>query len=196
MRASSFVVSLTLGAASAALAAGCAGQSSPSQAVIPAQQQAAAVTKIPVSDHALADTLLTDTSLTVGVRLETEKSKTSKKYGKVLGYFKGTTSLKSQVVMLAASQNVVFENVDKELTHTASFLGDATKKAAPWPSSFNGSSTQSTAGTAIGTTNFSTGPLEPGKSSLVYTTGSPGFYMIGCAFHYDSSGMRTVVIVQ
>ena len=47
--------------------------------------------------------------------------------------------------------------------HTLSFLGNATKNNAPWPQSFDGSSIKSKAGTAIGTKNFSTGPLSPGQ---------------------------------
>jgi plastocyanin len=38
--------------------------------------------------------------------------------------------------------------------------------------------------------------LNPGQKSLRYTTGLPGFYMFGCAFHYDGFGMRTVIIVH
>jgi len=30
----------------------------------------------------------------------------------------------------------------------------------------------------------------------VYETGIPGFYMFGCAYHYDSNEMRTVIIVH
>jgi hypothetical protein len=77
-----------------------------------------------------------------------------------------------------------------------SFLGNATATHAPFPAAFNGSGTRSPAGTAIGTTNFSTGAINPGQASLVYETGLPGFYMVGCAFHYDSNHMRTVFIVM
>jgi plastocyanin len=137
-----------------------------------------------------------DSGSKVGVRLNGETAFTSPRYGKVLGYFKGVTSTTSAVVMLEENTNVVFDNVDRFSTHTASFLGDATRRSAPWPSTFNGSSTKSPAGTAIGTTQFSTGALSPGQSSLVYNTGAPGFYMIGCAFHYNSFGMRTVIVVK
>ena len=48
-----------------------------------------------------------------------------------------------------------------------------------------------------GRLSWSTGPLQPGKFSVIYETGSPGFYMIGCFFHYDDpTSMRTVLIVQ
>jgi streptogramin lyase/plastocyanin len=132
----------------------------------------------------------------VGVRLIGESPITDPNYGFILGYFNGTSSTTSQVVHLTMGESVQFFSVDGSLPHTVSFLGNATATHAPWPPSFNGSSTQSPAGTAIGTTNFSTGALNPGQMSLVYETGLPGFYMVGCAFHYNSSNMRTVIIVQ
>jgi len=30
----------------------------------------------------------------------------------------------------------------------------------------------------------------------MYETGMPGFYMIGCQYHYNDDEMRTVVIVR
>jgi plastocyanin len=137
-----------------------------------------------------------DAAFTVGVRLTGESSGTSKPYGAVLGYFKSTKSKTSKVVTIPLGSSVVFTNVDSELPHTGSFLGDASKKSAPWPSSFTGSSTQSAAGTDISTAGFSTGTLDAGKSSLTYAANVPGFYMFGCAFHYVSHEMRDVIIVK
>jgi len=132
----------------------------------------------------------------VGVRINGEIAKTSPKYGRVLGYFNGKTSQNSEIVQLTAATAVVFNNVDTLSPHTASFLGKATRNMAPWPSPFNGSSTQSPAGTVISTTGFSTGPMSPGTKSLKYNSGSPGFFMIGCFYHYNLDGMRTVIIVS
>jgi plastocyanin len=143
-----------------------------------------------------SDEVQPDSAEGVGIRLNGESSYSSKHYGIVLGYFRGSKSTTSQVVQLTASTKVIFTNHDASFPHTASFLGDATKDNAPFPPSFDGGSTQSPAGTPINTTMFSTGPLNPGQSSLKYNTGPPGFYMFGCAFHYDSHGMRTVYIVQ
>jgi plastocyanin len=120
-------------------------------------------------------------------------------YGEVLGYFSstGTIDVNSQVVTLPAGAAVTFENFDiVGLAHTASFLGDATANSAPWPSPFNGSATQSPAGTVINTPMFSTGPIDGGATSLQYITPPPGFYMFGCFFHYDLNVMRTVIISQ
>ena len=120
-------------------------------------------------------------------------------YGQVLGYFSsnGTIDLQSQVVTVPAGAAVTFKSFDLVgLPHTASFLGDATANSAPWPSPFNGSIVQSPAGTVINTPMFSTGPIDGGVTSLQYVTPPPGFYMFGCGFHYDSNGMRTVIISQ
>ncbi len=120
-------------------------------------------------------------------------------YGQVLGYFSsnGTIDLQSQVVTVPAGAAVTFENFDfAGIDHTASFLGDATQNSAPWPSPFNGSATQSPAGTVINSPMFSTGLLNGGTTSLMYVTPPPGFYMFGCAIHYDSNGMRTIIISQ
>jgi plastocyanin len=173
----------------ALLAAGCGGNASmPAAIAHPASNSAATVV--------LRDGDADSTTFTVGVRLTGESPTTSRTYGRVLGYFKGTTSHKSQVVSLLAGQKVSFSNVDTVAPHTASFLGKATSHGAHFPPTFNGSANQSPAGTAIGTTNYSTGVLNPGQKSFVYTTGLPGFYMFGCAFHYDSDKMRTVIVVH
>jgi hypothetical protein len=142
------------------------------------------------------DAVTPDSTEGVGIRLNGESSLMSKHYGIVLGYFRGIKATTSQVVQLTANTHVVFMNVDASFPHTASFLGNATRNNAPFPSTFTGGSTQSPAGTLINTPMFSTGPLNPGQHSLRYNTGPPGFYMFGCAFHYISHGMRTVYIVM
>lgn len=171
--------------------AGCGSQSMTSalpampasHAVIPAQTEIVNIDDSTTAQH-------------VGVRLSGEAPKTNLHYGKVLGYFNGKTSTTSGVVKLTAATNVIFYNVDAIDTHTASFLGNATKTMAPWPQSFDGSGTQSPAGTVISTTNFSTGSMSHGTNSLKYNSGSPGFFMFGCFFHYNFEGMRTVIIVM
>jgi len=142
------------------------------------------------------DGIQPDSAEGVGIRLNGESTFKSAHYGVVLGYFRGVKSTVSQVVQLTANTRVIFMNVDASFPHTASFLGNATRNNAPFPPTFNGGSTQSPAGTLINTPMFSTGPLSPGQHSLKYNSGPPGFYMFGCAFHYDSHGMRTVYIVK
>ena len=190
MRVTSLLSSLTVGVAALTLAAGC-GSSQSSMPQPMHQTSPMGVTTIPL-DGAISDAA----TGTVGIRLTGETSFNSPKYGAVQGYFKGKKSTTAQVITLSANTNVVFQSEDKSLPHTGSFLGDATKNSAPWPKTFTGSSTASPAGTDIGTTSFSTGALSPGKKSAVYSTGAPGFYMFGCAFHYVLDGMRTVIIVK
>ena len=176
-------------ALSTLLLAGCSG-GGPTTSALPAPAQPNRVVDVGVTDDALT------TVDAVGIRLNGETATNTRAYGTVLGYFRGKTSTTSQIVSLPAGISVRFFNEDASFPHTLSFLGKATASHAPWPTSFNGSASPSPAGTAIGTTNFSTGALSPGQHSLLYDTGMPGFYMVGCAFHYNSFGMRTVIIVK
>ena len=173
----------------ALVAAACAGRGA-----VPGTPSAASnpITTLLVAD----DGSDLATPAPVGARLTGEHSITDSHYGFILGYFNGKISSTSQVVHLTAGTQVKFFNVDSFVPHTVSFLGKATATSAPWPKMFNGSSIRSPAGTAIGALHFSTGSLNPGQSSLIYKTGLPGFYMEGCAFHYTSNKMRTVIIVH
>jgi|GEM_PF-1760570 len=133
---------------------------------------------------------------TAGIRLIGQSFTTDPRYGFILGFFNGTTSTTTQVVMLTANDPVQFDNVDSSLMHTAAFLGNATATGAPWPPNFTGGTVASPAGTSINTVGFTTGSLGPGQKSKIYNAGGPGFYMIGCQFHYVSSKMRNVIIVM
>ena len=133
-----------------------------------------------------------------GVNLTGELATTDPTYGVVLGYFNstGTVDMSSQVVHLTTAMPVVFRSFDGSQAHTASFLGNASANGASFPPQFNGSGSASPANTVISTANFSSGNLNPGTTSLQYDAGPPGFYLFGCAYHYNTVGMRTVVIVQ
>jgi plastocyanin len=172
--------------------AGCSGQGV--SATPPSQPASHGAAQVPEQFVNLdGDTI---TIKHVGVRITGENPTMNMKYGRILGYFNGKTSINSQIVKVTAATTIVFNSVDTLVPHTASFLGDATSQMAPWPARFDGSSTQSPAGTVISTANFGTGVLSPGQKSLKYNSGSPGFYMFGCYFHYNTDGMRTVIIVQ
>jgi virginiamycin B lyase len=138
--------------------------------------------------------VIAPTVTTIGMRFNGEISFTDPHYGFELGYAKGSSTT-TQTISLPAGTYVHFKNFDTT-SHTASFLGDATKNNAPWPATFAGGMTASPKLTAIGTTGFSSGSILPGKTSRVYEVGSPGFYMIGCGFDYDLHEMRTVIIVH
>ena len=132
---------------------------------------------------------------TIGIRLNGELSFTDPNYGFELGYAAGTTSNQTQTISLGMGESVQFKNVDT-IQHSAAFLGNATANNAPWPATFTGSTIKSPAGTAIGTTGWATGSLNPNRTSPIYETGLPGFYMIGDQYDYVSNNMRTVVIVH
>jgi virginiamycin B lyase len=130
----------------------------------------------------------------IGIRLNGELSFTDPNYGFELGYAVGIGT-QTQTISLRTGESVEFKNLDT-IPHSAAFLGNATANSAPWPRSFNGSSTQSPAGTAIGTSGWATGSLNANAKSPVYETGLPGFYMIGDQYDYTSNNMRTVIIVH
>jgi virginiamycin B lyase len=132
---------------------------------------------------------------TIGIRLNGELSFMDPNYGFELGYAVGTSSTQTQTISLGAGESVKFKNVDT-IPHSAAFLGNATANSAPWPPTFIGSTTKSPAGTAIGTTGWATGSLNANKTSPIYETGLPGFYMIGDQYDYVSNNMRTVIIVH
>lgn len=131
---------------------------------------------------------------TIGIRLNGEMSIIDPNYGFELGYAVGTGT-KTQTISLTAGESVRFTNLDT-IPHSAAFLGNASPSPLTWPATFNGSTTQSPAGTAIGTTNWATGSLSAGQNSPIYETGLPGFYMIGCQYHYNTNEMRTVIVVH
>jgi hypothetical protein len=135
-----------------------------------------------------------ETLFTVGVRLNGELSFDDPNYGVELGYAIGNTT-QTQTISAAAGESILFHNYDT-IPHTASFLGDATMNNAPWPKSFSGGMTASPAGTAIGTSGFSSGTISPGKNSAYYETGVTGFYMIGDGYDYNANKMRTVIVVH
>ena len=134
---------------------------------------------------------------TVGIYLTGRAKVTDPTYGVINGYFNGTKSPVAQIISVPMGESVEFDNLDPQKPHMASFIGNATQNGAPWPpvDQFPGSTVQSPANTVISTSTFSTGNLNPGQMSLPYETGGPGFFMIGCEYHYDDR-MRTVVIVH
>lgn len=104
------------------------------------------------------------------------------------------TNSASNIIKVATGQNIQFSNVDGIYTHQIDFLGTW---SGSFPAADNSVAGQSTAGTDIGTTNFSTGALGPGSSSPIYKTpASPGMFVFGDRNYYSSSNVRTVVIAM
>lgn len=103
------------------------------------------------------------------------------------------TNSASNIIKVSTGQNIQFSNVDS-LPHTIDFLGTWTGSFPPADTSSAG---PASAGTDIGTTNFSTGALSMGSSSLVFKTpAAPGMYVFGDRLYYGGSNMRAVVIAM
>lgn len=134
---------------------------------------------------------------TVGVNLANpvQNPCTDPTYQAVTGYFAGTTVTGSHVISLTASSTDVIEFANLDLQpHTATNLG-AWSGAYPQVTP-NPNKTASPANTDISDPRFTTGPINGGSTSAAYIADVPGVYVIGCAFHYNTNDMRTVVIVQ
>lgn len=133
----------------------------------------------------------------VGVMLSNATATNDPTFGMVLGYFNGASGTSSQVVHLTANMTVQFVNFDSSLPHTASLLG-AWNSSTKYPSTFTNSNgpTASAAGSIISSSNFSSGNINNGSSSAMFNSGGPGMFIFGCAYHYVSDGMRTVVVVM
>lgn len=113
--------------------------------------------------------------------------------GVVLGF--SDSGAKAQVIVVHTNQNIKFHN-GEGFPHSADLLGTFASQSS-WPGSYSGAPAASAGGTAISASGFSTGALAGGADSATYTTGSAtGMYMIGCRFHYNSNGMRTLIVVQ
>ncbi len=115
-------------------------------------------------------------------------------YSFVKAYFGGNVVTTSQVVSVTHSTSIVqIMNLDIQ-PHTAASLG-------PWSGSYpaNGpdpAASPSPKNTDISAAGFTTGNIDPGATSKNYVANVPGLYIIGCAYHYNSDTMRTVIIVQ
>ena len=119
-------------------------------------------------------------------------------YGNVLGFYQEGYGVPAT---LTAGGTVQFVAADATAPHTAAYLGAATSTAAPWPATCSASlactsTSASPANTVISTPGFTTGTLATSQTSLVYVVPSPGFWMFGCHYHYDSMQMRTVIISE
>lgn len=131
---------------------------------------------------------------TVGVNLTGQAACNDMTYQAVKGYFGGNAITTSQVVSVthSATNAIQFVNLDSQ-PHTATSLG-------PWSGSYPVAGpalgTPSPKNTDISASGWSTGNLNPSQKSKLYLANVPGFYVIGCAYHYNSDNMRTVIIVN
>ena len=104
---------------------------------------------------------------------------TDPKYGPVY-FYSLTLDKQANVIMVKSGSQIVFLNDGTPATqHTGSGLGTS------FPPSFDNSSGFTQSGSVIdGSTTWSTGTLNPGQMSQVFTVGAKGVYYFGCAYHY------------
>jgi hypothetical protein len=138
----------------------------------------------------------------VSMLLTGEKAVAVAPYGDVTGYSTSAnpgTPNGSNIINLTANMPVQFANREASngLAHTASSLGSFNGSFPTSDGLSSAALTPSAAGTSLGASGFTTGNLNPGQVSAVYTSGGPAMIMLGCYWDYPKTpSMRTVVIVQ
>jgi len=106
-------------------------------------------------------------------------------YGPIGGY---TQSSYSQTLGFAPGSQVMIRNGQASVPHTFNVISTTSFPASP---SFSTTSS----GSSTINSSFASGTLAGGALSGPYTLAT-GTYYIGCAFHYASNTMRTVLNVS
>jgi len=105
-------------------------------------------------------------------------------YGAVTGFTQQSTS---QVLGFAPGSQIMVRNLDSGIPHTLSVVSTTGFTANPTLS------TTAAGDTTIGA-GFSSGAVTAGTLAGPFTLAT-GVYYLGCAYHYVSNGMRTVMVV-
>lgn len=103
-----------------------------------------------------------------------------------------TQATYSQVLGFPPGTMLTITNISGSIPHTLNVIAKIKKPPANFPS--NPTLLTSAHGTVF-KKGFRSGVISPGKSVTV-TMAKKGIYLIGCAFHYLSEGMRDVVVVN
>lgn len=109
----------------------------------------------------------------------------------VVGGF--TQSHYSQTLAFPPGTKITIHNLSKTLEHTFNVIKEISGKRVHFPSDPTLRVTAS-GGDRI-EVGFASGPIKPGHSISVVLS-KAGMYLIGCAFHYKSNGMRDILIVK
>jgi plastocyanin len=115
-------------------------------------------------------------------------------FGMVQFYSTGATATSAaNVVTVVHGSKIVFTNDSSGvIQHTASGLG-----STGFPGSFDNTGGPTATGTTIDSgTTWSSGAMNSGSSSGVFTVGPAGNYFFGCFFHYNDAAMRDVIVSQ
>jgi plastocyanin len=131
--------------------------------------------------HAIGETLPT----TLG------KIKMKRMDNAVVGGF--TQSHYSQTLAFPPGTKITIHNVSKTDEHTFNVIKEIVGNRVHFP---NNPTLQVTAqgGNRV-EAGFASGPIKPGHSISVVLA-KAGTYLVGCAFHYKSNGMRDILVVK
>jgi hypothetical protein len=103
-------------------------------------------------------------------------------FGPVAGY---TQQSYSQVLGFAPGSQIMIRNGQASVPHTFSVISTT---------GFIGTPTATASGGSTIASGFNTGTVNGGALIGPFTL-TAGTYYVGCAFHYISEGMRTVLVV-
>jgi plastocyanin len=97
----------------------------------------------------------------------------------------------SQVLGIPPGTMLTITNISGSIPHTLNVIGEIKKPPANFPAN---PTLPTTAHGTVLKKGYRSGVITPGKSVSI-TMAKKGIYLIGCAFHYKSFGMRDVVVV-
>jgi len=116
-------------------------------------------------------------------------------WGTVSGF---TQSSRSQVIAFAPGTQITVKNLAAAgaagaQPHTLNFISMSAGPPASFPAN-PGLRTNASGGSTLAA-GFASGPINPG-SQMQVTLSTPGTFLVGCAFHYLTNGMRDVIEVS
>ena len=160
----------------------------PTASVTPTPTPTASVTPTPTPTASVTPTPTAQPQVVhVGF---THTATTDPTYGPIAFYAPNGGS--AAIITVKAGSQLVFTNDGGGPPHTASGLG-----SSGFPGHFDNTNGAVAFGSTVdGGTTWSSGNLNSGQTSSVFTVGPAGSYYFGCAYHYDTNGMRDVIVSQ
>lgn len=112
-------------------------------------------------------------------------------WGSVGGF---TQTVRSQVLAFPPGATIKILNLSTSTAHTLNVISASGGPPANFPA--NPSLSTSASGGATLGMGYASGTINGGGSVTVTLPTTPGTYLLGCAYHYLSNGMRTVIQVS
>lgn len=126
----------------------------------------------------------------VGENLPADLGTIRDKSGMVGGF---TQTHWSQQLAFPPGTKITIHNLSKSTEHTFNVVREIFKTTSHFPSNPSLSTTAS-GGNKL-EVGYASGPIKPGGKVTVMLA-KAGVYMVGCAFHYKSNGMRDILVVK